>query len=223
MSLAHILIISETSTIVGIALVSCFMYWLLKKKRKVPSTESMESEQFSPKNLIGVGSFGSVYKGILDEGGLTIAVKVLDVMRHGASKSFMAECEALRNIRHRNLLKIITSCSSVDFQGNDFKVLVYEFMPNGNLERWLHSNIEMNNTMNGLSSLNLLQRIDISIDMACALDCLHNHCEKPIIHCDLKPRKALINHDMVAHIGDFGLTRFHPRFTNTVHSSTGIK
>uniref|UniRef100_A0A251SM28 Putative tyrosine-protein kinase, neurotrophic receptor, type 1 n=1 Tax=Helianthus annuus TaxID=4232 RepID=A0A251SM28_HELAN len=51
----------------------------------------------------------------------------------------MAECEALRNIRHRNLVKVITACSSVDFQGNDFKALVFDFMPNGSLESWLYS------------------------------------------------------------------------------------
>ncbi|KAJ0771614.1 putative protein kinase RLK-Pelle-LRR-XII-1 family [Helianthus annuus] len=57
----------------------------------------------------------------------------------GFSSVFTRECEARRNIRHQNLLKIITSCSSIDSQGNDFKALVYEFMPNGSLHDWLHS------------------------------------------------------------------------------------
>ncbi|GJX04908.1 kinase-like domain-containing protein [Tanacetum coccineum] len=70
--------------------------------------------------------------GILDsDDDRFVAIKVLHLQNRGAHKSFLAECEAWRNIRHRNLLKIITSCSSVDFQGNDFKALVYEFMPNG--------------------------------------------------------------------------------------------
>ncbi|KAL7233999.1 hypothetical protein ACSBR1_017575 [Camellia fascicularis] len=54
--------------------------------------------------------------------------------------SFFAECEALRHIKHQNLVKILTACSSVDYHGNDFKALVYEFMVNGSLEDWLHEN-----------------------------------------------------------------------------------
>ncbi|KAI3853516.1 hypothetical protein MKX03_017247 [Papaver bracteatum] len=90
-------------------------------------------------NLIGVGSFGSVYKGILlEDGSKPVAVKVLHLQQKGATKSFMAECDALRKVRHRNLLKIITCCSSTDFQGNPFKALVFEFMANGNLGNWLY-------------------------------------------------------------------------------------
>ncbi|KAL8126961.1 hypothetical protein AgCh_014031 [Apium graveolens] len=54
----------------------------------------------------------------------TVAVKILNVEGRGANKSFIAECETLRNIRHQNLIKIITPCSSTDFKGNDFKALV---------------------------------------------------------------------------------------------------
>ncbi|XP_011036742.1 PREDICTED: putative receptor-like protein kinase At3g47110 [Populus euphratica] len=75
------------------------------------------TDEFSTPNLIGVGSFSSVYKGKIDEYGTLVAITVLNLQRRGASKSFKDECEALRNIRHRNLLKIITSCSSIDFQG----------------------------------------------------------------------------------------------------------
>ncbi|CAL5422741.1 unnamed protein product [Camellia sinensis] len=75
---------------------------------------------FSSDNLIGTGSFGSVYKGILHPNETTIAVKVIEQQNIGASKSFLAECKALRNIRHRNIIKIISACASVDFQGNDF-------------------------------------------------------------------------------------------------------
>jgi serine/threonine protein kinase len=96
------------------------------------------TNEFSSANLLGAGSFGSVYKAIIDEGRTKIAVKVLNLLRHGASKSFLAECEASRNIRHQNLVKILTICSGVDYHGNDFKALVYEFMVNGSLEDWLH-------------------------------------------------------------------------------------
>ncbi|XP_028102996.1 putative receptor-like protein kinase At3g47110 [Camellia sinensis] len=71
---------------------------------------------FSLENLIGVGSFGSVYRGTLEYGATIVAVKVLNLQRHGASKSFIAECKALRNIKHRNLVKVLTACSGVDYQ-----------------------------------------------------------------------------------------------------------
>ncbi|KAL7253369.1 hypothetical protein ACSBR1_007824 [Camellia fascicularis] len=63
------------------------------------------TEGFSSANLIGAGSFGSVYKGLLENDRSIVAVKVVNLQRHGASKSFIAECEALRNIKHRNLVK----------------------------------------------------------------------------------------------------------------------
>ena len=73
------------------------------------------NDGFSSTNLIGVGSFGSEYKGILDQGRHTVSVKVFNLLCHGASKSFKAECEALRNIRHRNLVKVLTSCLGIDY------------------------------------------------------------------------------------------------------------
>ena len=88
--------------------------------------------------MISVGSFGLVYKWFFDQTQTIVAIKILDLTRHGASKSFRAECEALRRIRHCNLVKVLTVCSRIDVSGNDFKALVYEFMENGSLDVWLH-------------------------------------------------------------------------------------
>ncbi|CAN1295328.1 Probable LRR receptor-like serine/threonine-protein kinase At3g47570 [Linum perenne] len=167
---------------------------------------------FSIANQIGVGSFGSVYKGVLNEIG-EIAVKVFNLQRRGASKSFMAECEALRNIRHKNLVRIVTVCSSVDHEGNDFKALIYEFLANGSLEDWLHRPIERT------GSLNFIQRLNVAIDIASAVDYLHNNCGTPIVHCDLKPSNVLLDEDMVAHVGDFGLARFLSAVANPSSST----
>jgi hypothetical protein len=90
---------------------------------------------FSPKNLIGSSSFRSVYKGIVDQDGRIIAVKVLKLQQKGPSKSFMVKCNALRNIRHRNLVKILTCCSNMEYSNNEFKALVFKFMANGSLEK----------------------------------------------------------------------------------------
>ncbi|KAL4632604.1 hypothetical protein ACB092_04G063700, partial [Castanea dentata] len=179
---------------------------------------------FSLANLICVGSFGSVYKGIFSEDRSIVAIKVLNIERHGASRSFTSECEVLKNICHRNLVKIISSCSSVDFRGNDFKALVYEFMPNGSLENWLHMDLETNIMQVGIHNLSILQRTNIAIDVAYALDYLHHHCPMPVIHCDIKPSNILFNCDMIAHVGDFGLAKFLLRLTNPKESiSLGIR
>ncbi|KAK0572173.1 hypothetical protein LWI29_027267 [Acer saccharum] len=185
---------------------------------------SKATNEFSPSNMIGQGRYGSVYKGILAEVRMPVAVKVINLQQKGASKSFMAECEALRNIRHRNLIKIITLCSSIDFKRADFKALVYEYMQNGSLEEWLHqSNDQVN-----VSNLSLIQRLNIAIDVASAIEYLHHHCQPPIVHGDLKPSNVLLDCDMVAHVGDFGLAKFlseNPVSTEsrTQSSSIGIK
>ncbi|XP_065636371.1 receptor kinase-like protein Xa21 [Quercus suber] len=139
-------------------------------------------------------------------------------------RNFISECKALKNIRHRNLVKIITSCSSVDFRGNDLRALVYEFMPNGSLENWLHMDLETNIMQGEIQNLTILQKTNIAIDVACALDYLHLHCPMPVVHFDIKPSNILFYSDMIAHVGDFGLAKFLLRPTNSKESSSiGIR
>ncbi|CAL5414377.1 unnamed protein product [Camellia sinensis] len=172
---------------------------------------------FSEANLIGVGSYASVYKGILDQVQMVVAVKVLNLQTRGASRSFMTECKVLRKIRHRNLLKILSVCSSVDFNGDEFKALVYEFMANGSLGKWLHQvGVGDHGQPEEPRSLKLIQRLDISIDVASALEYLHCGCESTIIHGDLKPSNILLDDKMTAHIGDFGLTEIISTFSSDV-------
>uniref|UniRef100_A0A0D3EJL8 Receptor kinase-like protein Xa21 n=1 Tax=Oryza barthii TaxID=65489 RepID=A0A0D3EJL8_9ORYZ len=184
---------------------------------------SRGSNEFSEANLLGKGRYGSVFRCTLDDESALVAVKVFDLQQSGSSKSFEAECEALRRVRHRCLIKIITCCSSIGPQGQEFKALVFEFMPNGTLDGWIHpksSNLTPSNT------LSLSQRLNIAVDIFDALDYLHNHCQPPIIHCDLKPSNILLK-DKSAKVGDFGISRILPKSTTKTlqssKSSIGIR
>ncbi|XP_048135616.1 putative receptor-like protein kinase At3g47110 [Rhodamnia argentea] len=169
------------------------------------------TNRFSETNLIGKGRYGTVYKGILD-GGATVAVKVLNLMERGASRSFVSECRTLGTIRHRNLVKILSVCSSMDFCGNDFKALIYEFMANESLEEWLHpGTIGQDDEHGELRNIRLAQRLNVAIDIATAIEYLHKGCSLAIAHGDLKPSNILLDNNMVARVGDFGLAKIISR------------
>lgn len=151
------------------------------------------TRNFTSDNLLGEGSLGKVFKGELDDGYL-IAVKVLNMQHGSASKSFDTECSARRMARHRNLVKIISICSNLDF-----KALILEYMPHGNLDDWLYTNDGR--------QLSFLRRVGIMLDVAMALDYLHHQHFEAVLHCDLKPRNILLDIDMVAHVSDFGISK----------------
>ncbi|XP_052300460.1 LRR receptor-like serine/threonine-protein kinase GSO2 isoform X2 [Citrus sinensis] len=150
------------------------------------------TDEFSENNLIGKGGFGSVYKARLGDG-MEVAVKVFNLQCGRALKSFNVECEMMKSIRHRNLIKVISSCSN-----EEFKALVLEYMPHGSLEKYLYSS----NCI-----LDIFQRLNIMIDVASALEYLHFGYSAPIIHCDLKPSNVLLDDNMVAHLSDFSIAK----------------
>ncbi|KAJ8770234.1 hypothetical protein K2173_011770 [Erythroxylum novogranatense] len=200
--------------------------WRRKSKKKSPSRTTSVGKllNVSYKDLHQATSgLSYVYMGFLDQLQRHVAIKVLNLQNMGASKSFLTECKTLGNIPHRNLVKILTYCSSLDYKGNEFMALVYQFMENRSLENWLHPDPNKRNTM---KKFDLLQRLNIAIDVSSALHYLHDECESSIIHRDLKPGNVLLDRDMIAHVSDFGVAKIISTindFSQSLPSTTRIK
>eukprot|EP00253_Pinus_taeda_P033266 PITA_33266 len=167
------------------------------RETKIVSEEEVNraTNGFSLDNLVGRGGHGSVYKGVLDNATI-VAVKVIQsATPGGAYKRLIKECKTLGRVRHRNLVRMVGVCSSLQV-----KSLIMEFMSQGNLDTHLHC--RENNCR-----LDLKRRLSILKDVAHGMAYLHHHCSPAIVHCDLKPSNVLLDETMTAHVGDFGIAR----------------
>ncbi|KAK7372308.1 hypothetical protein VNO80_05683 [Phaseolus coccineus] len=159
------------------------------------------TDNFSAKNILGQGGFGTVYRGELHDG-TRIAVKRMEcgaITGKGAAE-FKSEIAVLTKVRHRHLVALLGYC----LDGNE-KLLVYEYMPQGTLSRHLFNWPE-----EGLEPLEWNRRLTIALDVARGVEYLHGLAHQSFIHRDLKPSNILLGDDMRAKVADFGLVRLAP-------------
>ena len=155
----------------------------------------------------------ALYKGTL--GNKEVAVKRISKNSRHGKQDLIAEVNSIGNIHHKNLVKLIGWC----YESNEL-LLVYEFMPNGSLDKLIFWN-EITAVLEGIT-LTWERRLNIICGVAQALDYLHNGCEKRVLHRDIKASNIMLNLDFNAQLGDFGLARVIQLNENTHHSTKEI-
>ncbi|CAH9100519.1 unnamed protein product [Cuscuta europaea] len=155
----------------------------------------MATNGFSPDNVIGEGGYGVVYRGVLPDGSV-VAVKNLLNNKGQAEKEFKVEVEAIGKVRHKNLVGLLGYCAD-----GTQRLLVYEYVDNGNLEQWLHGDV------GPVSPLTWDLRMKIAIGIARGLAYLHEGLEPKVVHRDVKSSNILLDRKWNAKVSDFGLAK----------------
>ncbi|KAJ1425548.1 Serine/threonine-protein kinase, active site [Sesbania bispinosa] len=155
----------------------------------------LATNRFSKENVLGEGGYGVVYRGKLINGTPVAVKKILNNIGQ-AEKEFRVEVEAIGHVRHKNLVRLLGYC----IEGTH-RMLVYEYVNNGNLEQWLHG------AMRHHGYLTWEARIKILLGTAKALAYLHEAIEPKVVHRDIKSSNILIDDDFNAKVSDFGLAK----------------
>ena len=157
------------------------------------------------KDKLGEGGSGSVYKGKLRSGRFA-AVKILDKLKDN-EQDFMNEVATIGRIHHVNVVQLI----GFTVEGSK-RALIYEFMPNGSLEKYIFYR-------EGSIALSNEKMYEISLGVARGIEYLHKGCDMQILHFDIKPHNILLNDKFVPKVSDFGLAKFYPTNNNIVSLS----
>ncbi|KAG5383176.1 hypothetical protein IGI04_034652 [Brassica rapa subsp. trilocularis] len=153
------------------------------------------TNRFSKENVIGEGGYGVVYRGDLINGTPVAVKKILNQLGQ-AEKEFRVEVDAIGHVRHKNLVRLLGYC----IEGTH-RILVYEYVNNGNLEQWLHG------AMRQHGYLTWEARMKVLIGTSKALAYLHEAIEPKVVHRDIKSSNILINDEFNAKVSDFGLAK----------------
>ncbi|ONK58328.1 uncharacterized protein A4U43_C09F11080 [Asparagus officinalis] len=153
------------------------------------------TNMFADENVIGEGGYGIVYHGVLGDG-TQLAVKNLLNNRGQAEREFKVEVEAIGRVRHKNLVRLLGYCAE-----GAHRMLVYEYVDNGNLEQWLHGDV------GPTSPLTWEIRMNIILGTAKGLMYLHEGLEPKVVHRDVKSSNILLDKQWNPKVSDFGLAK----------------
>ncbi|TYH54598.1 hypothetical protein ES332_D09G180400v1 [Gossypium tomentosum] len=156
---------------------------------------------FKDKELLGAGGFGRVYRGVLPSNKLEVAVKRVSHESRQGMREFVAEIVSIGRLRHRNLVQLLGYC-----RRKDELLLVYDYMPNGSLDKYLHDQPKV--------TLNWRQRFRVIKGVASGLFYLHGEWDQVVVHRDVKASNVLLDGELNGRLGDFGLARLYDHGTD---------